>query len=401
MKYLIYVVVSMVLLSSVAVGVEVSSPYLPSFWDYKTLIHIDRTVQDFVSVQSEEELVYTLGVLTIYEEKMEDDAQASYLIYESKRIVLAGIDSIREQQALKEEELLVIDIEDDPKVELIDPSELEEDQLGDEEVSPDLDEQTEVSSIESLDDIQEESDEQELENEEDQDTDPASSISSDDQEAVDDDEVIVPNTILSNSQPLDAGLTLPEPEEEEEEEEPSDLENIAVQYTLVELYDEFAYTVDWEIPDSCVQYYDGIDAIAKANDFPTSLIIAMRWREHSCNLSNPDNGRGNFQITSHYYEPGEIVWDEFAIQVQNFIDFSNAKWKYYDSIQKFGPEPVALTYDMMDINSIRKHSILYNGVYPDVTLANSWYSNENFSKSRGGRDGIVTIVLKVIQWVQK
>jgi hypothetical protein len=54
----------------------------------------------------------------------------------------------------------------------------------------------------------------------------------------------------------------------------------------------------------------------------------------------------------------------------------------------------------MDINSIRKHAILYNGVYPDVTLESSWYSNENFTQFRGGRDGIVATVLKGIKWAE-
>jgi hypothetical protein len=128
------------------------------------------------------------------------------------------------------------------------------------------------------------------------------------------------------------------------------------------------------------------------------LLVAIRYREHSCIFSNPDNGWWNFQITSHYYEPGEIVRDEFATQIQNFIDFSRAKWDYYDAIQTFGPEPVSLSYDVMDINSIRKHAILYNGVYPDVTLESSWYSNENFTQFRWWRDGVVATVLKGIKW---
>lgn len=150
--------------------------------------------------------------------------------------------------------------------------------------------------------------------------------------------------------------------------------------------------------DQCFTHYAQIDQVAKQENFPTALIIATRYREHSCFMSNPANGRGNFQITSHKYPEGEIGIEAFLVQVQEFIDFSRAKRDYYDAVQKFGPEPITLEYDNFDISSIRKHAIFYNGVYPDVTLDKSRYSNENFTWMRGGRDGIVAAFLKVLQW---
>jgi hypothetical protein len=38
-----------------------------------------------------------------------------------------------------------------------------------------------------------------------------------------------------------------------------------------------------------VKNYDFIDEVAKEQDFPTELIIAMWKKEHNCNLDNPPN----------------------------------------------------------------------------------------------------------------
>lgn len=62
-------------------------------------------------------------------------------------------------------------------------------------------------------------------------------------------------------------------------------------------------TSTMEFAQSCKDHYARIDALAREQNFPTALIIATWWREYSCNMSNPANGRGIFQITSHYYEP--------------------------------------------------------------------------------------------------
>lgn len=163
-------------------------------------------------------------------------------------------------------------------------------------------------------------------------------------------------------------------------------------------YIPYVQTIGVPIDEACIAYYDEIDFVAKEHDFPTSLIIAMWWREHSCTLSNPSNGRGNFQITSHYYEPWEITIDELIQQVKNFIDFSKAKREWYDVIQVFDERPVQISYDRFDLTSIRKHSVLYNGLYADVTPENSWYSNDNFTTNWRERDGIVATMLKVLAW---
>lgn len=166
---------------------------------------------------------------------------------------------------------------------------------------------------------------------------------------------------------------------------------------FVNSYQQFLQS-DKPLYDSCFIYFDQIDLIAKEYNFPTALIIATRYREHSCFFSNPSNGRGNFQITSHDYPAWDITREQFSDQIINFISFSQAKRDWYDAIQVFGPEPVSLQYETFDLSSVRKHAILYNGVYPDVTLDSSWYANENFTQARWWRDGIVASFLKVLQW---
>lgn len=94
-------------------------------------------------------------------------------------------------------------------------------------------------------------------------------------------------------------------------------------------------TSSMDFAQSCKDHYAAIDALARTQDFPTALIIATRWREYSCTMQNPANGRGIFQITSHHYEPGYLSEAGLLEQVQHFIDFARAKRKYHDNVQPF------------------------------------------------------------------
>ncbi len=162
-------------------------------------------------------------------------------------------------------------------------------------------------------------------------------------------------------------------------------------------YRQFVTSDDEELPENCVNYYDQIDEIAQQRDFPTALIIAMRYREHTCNFNNPANGRGNFQITSQYYPPGEITRDEFVDQVNNFIDFSEAKRAWYDNLLLRDDRAIDLTHDEFNLQDIRKHAILYNGIKQGTTPGTNDYANHNFWKLPDGRDGIVAAFLKVVK----
>jgi hypothetical protein len=151
-------------------------------------------------------------------------------------------------------------------------------------------------------------------------------------------------------------------------------------------------------PAECISHYQLVDRIAQEHNFPTPLIIATRRRERSCMMSNPDNRWWLFQITSHDYPPGPVTKEQLAEQILHFIEFSRAKWSYYDYIQVFDPLPIDLAYDRFDLRSIQKHAVLYNGVYSGVTPANSTYANSNFATGPDGRDGIVAMFLKVLGW---
>ena len=69
---------------------------------------------------------------------------------------------------------------------------------------------------------------------------------------------------------------------------------------------------------------------------------------------------------------------ELEKQIREYIDFSKGKWNYYTKLWKFDRVPVTLSYDQYDLLSIRKHSILYNGLYSGTTPENSDYTNRNF-----------------------
>lgn len=352
-----------------------SSQYKESYRDYKTLAVIQNRVDTTKETFDEEELIYQLWLLSKYESVFSDNPQAFYILNQSKQLLIEALVDIDTQK-----QQIIADIL--PQGDIDDPIlQLEKDWVP---FIPEKEqEQSQISSVARNKVTTPET---------------VSSISihtpsfSQDEPKVEEQPKPGIDAILSSVEPIDIDFA-----QEVVSPQPETTPNADIAYSPQELYKQYRDTIQGEISPLCTVYYDQIDQIAKRNDFPTSLLIAIRYREHSCIFSNPDNGRWNFQITSHYYEPGEIVWDDFATQVQNFIDFSHAKRKYYDAIQKFGPEPVALSYDTMDINSIRKHAILYNGVYPDVTLERSWYSNENFTQFRWWRDGIVATVLKVIQ----
>ena len=157
------------------------------------------------------------------------------------------------------------------------------------------------------------------------------------------------------------------------------------------------------VSDRCILYFDEIDEIAKLNDFPTALIISTWYREYSCIFWNPNNWRWPFQITSHYYKPWEITMDEFKNSIQNFIDFSKAKWNYFENTpslkNRFWEEPINISYNEYSIRDIRLHSILYNWIFPNTTLENSSYANWNLDESiKTNRDWIVTKFIKILNW---
>ncbi|MDD2871875.1 MAG: hypothetical protein PHS49_07845 [Candidatus Gracilibacteria bacterium] len=168
-------------------------------------------------------------------------------------------------------------------------------------------------------------------------------------------------------------------------------------------------TTSLEVNEKCTKYFDFVDNIARENNFPTELIIATWSIEFNCNLSNPNNGWGPFQITSHYYKPGEITLEQFSQSIQDFIDFSKGKWNYFntntyvDYKSRFGTENISISYDNYSLRDLRLHSILYNGIRSDTTLDKNTFTNTNLNSEVVGEfDGLVTRFLKILNWrIQK
>ncbi|MBU0627302.1 hypothetical protein KKG31_02025 [Patescibacteria group bacterium] len=52
---------------------------------------------------------------------------------------------------------------------------------------------------------------------------------------------------------------------------------------------------------SCTGRYNTLDNISFANNFPTALTVATRYREANCGYYLPGNGDGPFQIVSKDY----------------------------------------------------------------------------------------------------
>ncbi len=180
-------------------------------------------------------------------------------------------------------------------------------------------------------------------------------------------------------------------------------QNITDAWTLknkqnfLDTYRHLVDSKDKPLLDLCKKYYDKIDLVAKQYDFPVELIIATWFREHTCKFKNPGNGRWNFQIITEYYPPGDISRAQFEAQIIDFIKFSEGKWKYYDLTQKFGPDPIELSYNDFDLASIRKQAIYYNWIV--WTMEKNVYANQNFNGiSVGWADWIVAAFLKTLKY---
>jgi hypothetical protein len=194
----------------------------------------------------------------------------------------------------------------------------------------------------------------------------------------------------------------------------------------------------WDDPvilDSCLQRRDIVDAIAKQENFPTALVMATWRKESSCRVVNPSNRDGLFQILSIDYPPGPVYkksdlkrttlgdkqWRVYAPdgaipagasfvdrgnileeQVMDFIKFSRNKRAYSDRLKVFDAIPISLSYDAIDLLSLRKHAIAYNGFVKGRHPENAFYANQNLWRDyEEKQDGLVTLLLKVLDGVYK
>lgn len=158
--------------------------------------------------------------------------------------------------------------------------------------------------------------------------------------------------------------------------------------------------------DGCTGWYNTMDNISFANNFPTALMIATRYREVNCGYYMPANGDGPFQIISKDYGTGQITEARFIQTMQDFIDFSKAKYQMYKT--KLW---ISLTYTWYNLTGLVYHSALYNGgtVTWDTTRGyiaipnKPHYVYDGYGPAYTGalRYGLVPKFLKVLDWELK
>lgn len=160
---------------------------------------------------------------------------------------------------------------------------------------------------------------------------------------------------------------------------------------------------DLKVKENCIQHYDFVDEIAKRNNFPTALILAVWRKESNCGLFNPYNWRWPFQITSQYHTPGEITLEQMWEKIQAYIDFSKWKIDYFNSnksyAERFWNEKIDFEYDSYTLKDIQLYAILYNGITKTTDIESSKFANGNLSANlKSDTDGIATLFLKILNW---
>lgn len=120
-----------------------------------------------------------------------------------------------------------------------------------------------------------------------------------------------------------------------------------------------------DIYENCLWWYQTLDDISFAYNYPTALLIASRYRETNCGYYLPSNGDGPFQILNEDYGTGEITEDIFVQSVIDYIEFSRNKYERYERANKADEDPkykFKLSYTGVDYTGIVRHWALYNGL---------------------------------------
>ncbi len=165
-------------------------------------------------------------------------------------------------------------------------------------------------------------------------------------------------------------------------------------------WNEYSWGFSKEITtaDDCTGWYNTLDSISFANNFPTALTIATWYRETNCGYYLPNNGDGPFQILSKDYGTWAISEATFLQSVQDFIDFSKSKHTQYKT--KLW---ISLTYTWFDRTGLVNHAGLYNGgliSWNIVTPNNPRYLYDGYGSAYSGatRYGVMPKFLKILSW---
>ena len=114
------------------------------------------------------------------------------------------------------------------------------------------------------------------------------------------------------------------------------------------------------LDENCIGWYQTLDNLSFAYDFPTALTIAVWYRESGCGYYLPKNGDGPFQIVSKDYGTGMITRELFETTIKDFLEFSKQKIDRYNG--KNPTMPISLSYKNFSTGDLLKFSALYNGL---------------------------------------
>ncbi len=163
-------------------------------------------------------------------------------------------------------------------------------------------------------------------------------------------------------------------------------------------------TIQEDFPiDNCVWWYNTIDNISFANDFPTALTIAVWYKESNCGYYLPANGDGPFQIVSKDYGNGEITEELFKQTIQDFIDFAKNKIDNYNKKADDEFPPLKISYTWFDYTWVVSFAALYNGwtrtwwmVQPNAPKYVFDGYGEKYANAK--KYGLFPAFLKVLSW---
>jgi hypothetical protein len=127
--------------------------------------------------------------------------------------------------------------------------------------------------------------------------------------------------------------------------------------------DEYRWDImmEEEFPiDNCIWWYNTIDNISFANDFPTALTLAVWYKESNCGYYLPANGDGPFQIVSKDYGTWEITEEVFRQTIQDFIDFAKNKIGNYNNRADEEFPEIHIGYTWFDYTGVVSFAALYN-----------------------------------------
>jgi len=149
---------------------------------------------------------------------------------------------------------------------------------------------------------------------------------------------------------------------------------------------------------NCTGWYNTLDDISFAYNFPTALTMATWYRESTCAYYLPSNGDGPFQIVNEDYGTWDITQDIFVKTVEDFLSYANSKFDRYEWQLSW-----YLSYTGFDLTGISNFAALYNGGTKsgNVILPNNesylfdWYTDTYWSAIRYG---IFPQFVKTLDW---